>query len=322
MKRITATFLLGGAGIAAATLGLLVDKATLERIFTGFSTLFNNALKAAPTDWQRVAMVVPSSGAGNHYGWLERFPRLRKWIGEKFIKALKAGHYYKANEDWETTIAVDRNDIEDDQLGIYNAQAQMAGDAAGELEQIIVDDLRANSFTATGIDGQYFYDTDHPVGDTTASNKGTAALSAATQAAVAASYGLARIAIMALTDSEGMSLRLVPNLLEVGPAQEVVARIICEADKLVDNSPNPYRGTAAVYVNPAISDNSWFLHVTNKGSLRPYIIQMRKAPVLVPQVSMENDDVFMKREYKYGAEARATGIYGFWQLSYGSTGAA
>ena len=28
------------------------------------------------------------------------------------IRAL--GKYYKANEDWETTIAVDRNDIEDD----------------------------------------------------------------------------------------------------------------------------------------------------------------------------------------------------------------
>ncbi len=49
---------------------------------------------------------------------------------------------------------------------------------------------------------------------------------------------------------------------------------------------------------------------------------MRKRPVFVKQTGEENDDVFNKGEYKFGAEARATGVYGFWQLSYGSTGTA
>ena len=35
----------------------------------------------------------------------------------------------------------------------------------------------------------------------------------------------------------------------------------------------------------------------------------------------EADDVFMRKKYKFGAEARAAGGYGLWQLSYGSTGA-
>lgn len=47
---------------------------------------------------------------------------------------------------------------------------------------------------------------------------------------------------------------------------------------------------------------------------------MRKAPVFVQRVSPENDDVFLRGEFKFGAEARATGTYGFWQLSVGSTG--
>lgn len=301
--------------------GLLVNKTTLDSLFTGLKTIFHNTLKAQAGTWAATAMEVPSSAAGEDYAWLSRFPKFRKWVGEKVVKVLKAGKYYKKNEDWETTIAVDRNDIEDDRLGIYNNQAQGAGESAGELNDIIVDDLKNSAFTSTCFDGQYFYDTDHPVGNTSVSNKGTAALSAATSAAALASYGAARAAIMMFKDEEGMPLRLVPDTLEVGPALESVARKICEHDKLEDNSPNPYKGTAKVLVNPAItSATQWMLHVTTKQSVKPFIVQIRKRPTFVQQTSAENDDVFNRREFKFGAEARATGVYGFWQLSYGSTG--
>ena len=308
--------------------GMLVNKSALDSIFTGLKTIFNNTLKAEPGTWQATAMEVPSTGAGEDYAWLSRFPKMRKWVGEKFVKALEAGKYYKKNEDWETTIGVLRNDIEDDRLGIYTTQAMGAGESAGELRDIIVDDLKNTAFASECMDGQFFYDTDHPLknsdGETSSvSNKGTAALSAATLAAVEASYGAARQAIMGYTDSEGMPLRLIPDTLEVPPALEAVARIICEKDKLVDNSPNPYQGTAKVIVNPALtSATGWMLHVTSKQSVKPFIIQMRKSPVFVSQTDMSADDVFNRAEFKFGAEARATGLYGFWQLSYGSTGAA
>ena len=306
--------------------GMLVNKSSLDSIFTGLKTIFNNTLKAQPGTWQATAMEVPSTGSGEDYAWLSRFPKMRKWVGDKFVKVLEAGKFYKANEDWETTIAVDRNDIEDDRLGIYNTQAMGAGESAAELRDIIVDSLKNGGFTQTCMDGQYFYDTDHPLKTSdgvasSVSNKQTKALSAATLAAVDASYGVARKGIMNFTDSEGMPLRLVPDTLEVPPALEGVAKIIAEADKLQDNSPNPYKGTCKVLVNPALtSATAWFLHVTSKQSIKPFIIQMRKAPVFVSQTDMAADDVFNKREFKYGAEARATGVYGFWQLSHGSTG--
>lgn len=304
-----------------AVAGMLVNASTLQSVFTGLKTLFNNALTATKGNWQKTAMEVPSSAAGEDYAWLTRFPRMRKWIGDKVVKSIAAGKYYKANEDWEATIEVDRNDIEDDRLGLYNNQAQMAGESAGELHDIIVDDLKNNAFVQTCFDGQYFYDTDHPVGDASVSNKITKALSAATLAAVDASFGAARIAMMNLKDEEGMPLRLIPDTLEVPPALEGVARIIAEQDKLQDNSPNPYKGTVKVEVNPGLtSSTAWFLHVTQKQSIKPFIVQMRKKPVFVSQTSQENDDVFNRKKFKYGAEARATGLYGFWQLSAGSTG--
>jgi len=310
-----------GIAISFGMAGMLVNKTSLDSIFTGLKTIFNNVLKAQTGNWQATAMEVQSNSKSEEYAWLSRFPMMRKWIGDKSIKSLEANNYTAINEDWETTIAVKRNDIEDDSLGIYSTQAQMAGDSAAELHDIILDDLKNNGFTNTGLDGQFFYDTDHEVNGASVSNKLATVLSTATPATAAAGYGAARTAIMKFTDEEGMPLRLVPDTLEVPPALEAIANKMIMADTLDDQSPNPYKGTATVIVNPALtSDTAWYLYVTSK-AVKPFIIQMRKRPVFVSQTSMENDDVFNKAEYKFGAEARATGVYGFWQLAIGSTGA-
>lgn len=42
--------------------------------------------------------------------------------------------------------------------------------------------------------------------------------------------------------------------------------------------------------------------------------------MFVQMTDQNAEDVFMRGEFKYGAEARAAGGYAFWQLSYGSTG--
>ncbi|MEN1361699.1 Mu-like prophage major head subunit gpT family protein, partial [Pseudomonas aeruginosa] len=85
----------------------------------------------------------------------------------------------------------------------------------------------------------YFIDTDHPVGDASVSNKGTAPLSNASQAAAKASYGAARTAMKKFKDEEGRSLNVSPNVLLVGPALEEVAKMLLTNPKLADNTPNP-----------------------------------------------------------------------------------
>jgi len=299
---------------------MLVNKSNLTAVFINLKTTFNKAFDAAPSIWEKTTMRIPSGSSQNDYSWLSRFPKMVKWLGSKTIKALKANKYTVVNDDWEATVEVDRNDIEDDNIGIYAPMAQDAGFSAKQLPDEIDADLKNNAFTNPCYDGQYFYDTDHPVAGASVSNKGTAALSAATTALATASYGAARTAIMSGRDDDGRPLGLIPDVLEVGPALEATARLICESDKLTDQSPNPYKGTAMVLVNPRItSTTQWMLHVTNR-PLKPYIYQERKKPVFVQQTNPDTEDVFMNKKFKFGAEARAAGGYGLWQLSYGSTG--
>lgn len=299
---------------------MLVNKQALSVLFVSLKTIFNNAFQAAPSSWQKIAMEVPSSAGQNDYGWLSNFPKMRRWVGAKQVKSLEAYKYSVVNEDWEATVEVDRNHIEDDQLGIYQPQAQMIGLSAAQLPDEIVYEAVNKGFAALCYDGQYFFDTDHPVGDASVSNKSVAVLSNATLAAAQAGYGAARTAMKKFKDEEGRSLNILPNVLLVGPALEDTARALLTNDKLADDKPNPYKGTAELVVDARIeSDTAWFLLDTSK-PVKPFVYQKRKAPVFVQQTNPDAEDVFNLKKYKFGAEARAAGGYGFWQLAFGSTG--
>ncbi|NPA72679.1 MAG: head protein [Gammaproteobacteria bacterium] len=299
---------------------MIVNKANLDEIFKNLKLAFNKAFTATKTVWPKIAMKVQSTGAENNYKWLSKFPKMRKWVGNKHIKSLEAFEYTIKNDDFEVTIEVDRNDVEDGQIGGLAIEAAGAGESAKNLPEEIIEELVNRSFDSKCYDGQFFLDTDHEVNGASVSNKGTSKLDASTAATAAASYGAARTAMREFKDDEGRSLRVNPNVLLVPPALEDTANVLMTSDKLPDGSINIYKGTAEVVVMPGLtSDTAWFLLDTSKTVL-PYILQERKAPVLVSQTSMDNESVFNSRKFLFGAEARMSGGYAFWQLAYGSDG--
>lgn len=300
---------------------MLVNKASIQAVFISLKTTFNNAFEAAPAVWDKIAMKITSESSQNDYAWLSSFPKMREWVGEKVVKNLEAHKYTVLNKSFEATVGVKRDDIDDDNLGIYGPQAQMAGFSAKQWPDELVMLLVNAAFTANCYDGQCFCDTDHPVGNGVVSNKGTAALSIATLAAAQASFGAARTAMRKFKDDEGRPLNITPEILLVGPALGDTARALMTNDRLEDGKPNPYKGVATVVEDARIeSDTAWFLLDTSK-PVKPFIFQERKAPVFVSQISEENDDVFNKALFKFGAESRGNAGFGLWQLCYGSTGA-
>ncbi|HDY4894118.1 TPA: Mu-like prophage major head subunit gpT family protein [Yersinia enterocolitica] len=299
---------------------MIVNAKVVKQIFVNLKATFQKAFSQAPTDWQKVAMVVTSTGKENDYSWLSRFPKMREWIGDKAVKALEAFNYTIRNKDFEATIEVDRNDIEDEQLLGYAQQAAAAGQSAAELPSYIVFALLSNGFVNLCYDGQPFFDTDHAVRGVSVSNKSTKKLTYQTLAQAKASYGLARATLRNMKDEEGASLKIQPNLLIVPPALEDDANYLMTADRFPDNTPNIYKGTAEVLVVPELkTDTEWFL-VDAKQSMKPLIYQERKKPTFVEQTTEESPDVFMRKKFLFGAEARGNGGYGFWQMAFGSTG--
>lgn len=305
---------------------MLINKSTLTAVFLTVKTEFNNALKTEGALWDKIAMRVMSTTKQNDYAWLSKFPKMRKWVGEKRIKSLEAMQYTIVNDDWEATVEVHRNDIEDDNLGIYGPQARMAGESARDLPDDIVFDLVNNGFSNLCYDGQPFFDDDHPVRnpatgeDVSVSNKLTKVLDASTLAKAQGSLGAALTKIRTFKDDEGRPLDIRPNVLLVPPALVDTANVLAMNDRLEDGKPNPYKGQLEVVMSGRLnSATAWFV-LDNRQAVKPFIYQQRKAPVFVSQTNMDADDVFNKAIYKFGAEARAAGGYGFWQLAVGSTG--
>ncbi|WP_279499461.1 Mu-like prophage major head subunit gpT family protein [Aeromonas veronii] len=141
----------------------MITPALLQSLFTGFKKNFEDAKSEAPAQYTKIATVIKSTTKSNTYGWLGKFPNLRKWVGDRVIESMKAHGYQIVNEDFEATVGVDRNDIEDDELGIYAPMFAEMGRSAGIHPDELCFGLLGAGFTTPCYDGQYFFDTDHPV---------------------------------------------------------------------------------------------------------------------------------------------------------------
>lgn len=140
-----------------------VNRASLAGINTAFNTIFNGALGGVEVTWPKVAMNVPSTTRENDYRWLGKLKGMREWIGDRVVDNVIKDGYKVVNKSFENTVAVDRDDMADDQIGIYNPLVADLGQTAAELPDELVWNLLNDGFTTPCYDGQYFFDTDHPV---------------------------------------------------------------------------------------------------------------------------------------------------------------
>jgi phage major head subunit gpT-like protein len=143
---------------------MLINSANIKNLFQGFNTSFNKGIQAAPSRYKDVAMVIPSTTSETTYGWLGQFPKLREWVGDRVVKNLTSQSYAVVNKLFESTVSIKRTDIEDDQYGIYAPLMEEIGRATGDHPDELIFALLASGFSTICYDGQFFFDTDHPVG--------------------------------------------------------------------------------------------------------------------------------------------------------------
>lgn len=141
----------------------IVTSSVLNAIRTGFRKNFEDAKTKGEPMYTAVATVVPSTTKSNTYGWLGQWPGFTEWVGNRTLKSMKEHAYSITNKDYESTVAVDRNDIEDDNLGVYGPMMTEMGYAASVFPDELIFPLLGAGFATLCYDGQYFFDTDHPV---------------------------------------------------------------------------------------------------------------------------------------------------------------
>lgn len=155
----------------------IVSNQTLNNLRTTVRGEFKIAFEKATAEsvYKKLATEIKSSSASNTYGWLSKFPQMRKWVGDRVIKDLSEASYQIVNELYESTLGIQRTDIEDDNLGQYSTIARSMGQETSDFLDREVAKLLKNGFENTCYDGQNFFDDEHPVYPT-ADGTGTASL--------------------------------------------------------------------------------------------------------------------------------------------------
>jgi len=218
---------------------MIINQQNLTNLYMALSTAFNSAWEETQPWYEKVAMVVPANTRTVDYKFLASFPLVQEWIGDRQIQSLAAYGFQLITKDYEATIEIERNDIEDDQLGIYNPIVAELGRTIKQHPDALMAKLMEEGFATTIYDGSTFFAADHPVGDTTVSNLGSG------------------------------------------------------------------------------SSTAWYLFDTTR-KVKPFIFQLRRQAELVRQDRPDDDQVFMRKKFRYGIDYRAAAGYGLWQLAYGS----
>lgn len=142
---------------------MIINRQSLTTLNTGYKANFQRGFAGVAPMWEKIATRVPSATAAEEYGWLGAFPGMREWIGERQIKNLAQHGYTIKNRRFEATVSVPVTAISDDQHGIYAPMMEEMGRSAADHPDTLVYGLLKDGFSINCYDGQFFFDTDHPV---------------------------------------------------------------------------------------------------------------------------------------------------------------
>lgn len=218
---------------------MLINSGNLSTLYRAFNAAYREGFGQAPADHVPVMMEVTSMTSEEEYGWLGQWPSLREWVGERVARSIAEHGYVVKNKKFESTVFVKRDNIEDDHYGVYAPLFNEMGRAAAAHPcELVYATLKAG-FEQLCYDGQYFFDTDHPIEGASVSNDGGG------------------------------------------------------------------------------SGTSWFLLDCSR-MIKPIVFQRRRDYHMQHMDMLDDEQVFMREEFRYGVDARVNAGYGIWQLGYGS----
>jgi phage major head subunit gpT-like protein len=153
-----------------------ITAGNLSALFTGFNIIFQRGFEKPPSYYEKIATVVRSTSRQTTYPWLGRTTKFREWLGDRVVQALETHTYTIVNKDFEDTISISRNDIEDDTYGVYEPVIEQLGWDTKVHPDSLLFTMVKNAVNAPAsvlsFDGQPFFSATHPVGPMGASGDG------------------------------------------------------------------------------------------------------------------------------------------------------
>jgi phage major head subunit gpT-like protein len=295
-------------------------------LLAGLKTQFFTTFKEQESDYEKICTIVPSDKDTEHYAWLGALPSVREFIDERQVGEFSEYEYQIKNKTWESTIAVDRAAIEDDQYGQVGVRVKaLAMEARAHLDQLAFG-LLANGFTANCYDGTPFFGT-HPLGKNSPV-AGQTQSNTVTDGLAGTSLTNAITAMRRTLNDQGRPMGIQPDTLVVPPDLEWEAWSLLNSIYHVDPviSPqtqnlasNPLRGMLRIVSTPYLTSPSQWFVLDSKRAVRAIVLQMRREFEFTALES-NSEEGFMRDQYLYGVRGRYNVGFGDWRSAYGSLG--
>lgn len=302
---------------------MLITKSVLQALQTSVSTIFRSAYRDTPTPILQLATRVTSNHKVETYGWMQRLLEMREWIGPRVIQGMQTQAYTLENKKFESTLAVDVDEIADDSLGLFAPRAEEFGRVGARLwEKLTIDALIAgNAATSLGFDGLSFFSASHTLNPAGLQSN---LISGGTSVFSSANLDIQRTAMQLFTGEDGRLLGVRPTHIVVPPALEMAARQILNAQTVTTGGTNIFNGLLGIIVVPELPGNGaasvWYM-VDLSAPIKPLLLQVRKPVTLVSKVNLTDDNVFWDQRLVWGLDARGVVGYGPWWLAMRFAGA-
>jgi len=302
-------------------------------LLAGMRTNFMQAYEVATKEHEALTTSILSTKSSETYPWLGGVPKMSEWKDERIPQGLLEHQFSITNRDFEASIAVDRNAIEDDQYGQIEVRVkELAVEAVrffDEMAFTLIGQGINTSGTAGSIyegvttscyDGKAFFATNHSEGDSgTQSNRGTTALSAtALQAAITI--------MKKFKNDKGKPAHVRPNLLVVPTDLEWEAKELLNSQYYPEEGTvtnklavNVLKGSLNLLVNDylaASDDNNWYVFDTNR-VVKPMILQKRQDPKF-SSLTQGTESAFMRKKLYFGVDWRGEIMWGDWRTGFAS----
>lgn len=299
----------------------MITKAVLQALQTSVSFIFASAYRDTPTPVDQLATTVSSTHSIETYGWMQRLLAMREWIGPRIKQGLQTQAYTLKNKSFEATLACDKEEIEDDSLGLFEPRARELGRVAARIWfQLLIDALAAGT-SALGFDGVAFFSASHPLnpaGVQSNLNLSTAlanTLTAADDEANAVRINTVVSAMRNYTGEDGRLLGVNPTHIIVPPSRELAVRRVLNTALIGGGNTNVMQGYLQTMVIPELEATPTIWYVADLSApIKPLILQKRKEVELVSKVDLNSDNVFWQREFIWGVDCRGVAGYGPWWL--------
>ena len=312
----------------------------------GVRAVYNRAFAQAASRRPKFAdavKVLPSGQRLESYAWANAAPLMSRWEGDKRFTPITTHRQEIINADWQVTLPVDRNLIEDDQIGGIMQQIETMGMlAAWNHVRVAIREVLLQNPVAH--DGQKL------IANTAGNRKFDNDLdgSGIDLANLAEDLEAAETAMMLFQGDNGEPFEWMPNAIVCHPKLRRRFEMLMTSRTLpvatgsqgdrADTARaagaaevgNPYMGEYMVIPEPRLgltgyrtgadsraTVNSWYLLATMY-PVGPIVWQERKAPRFVSNTrgmmgsggADMSDAEYMRRELRYGAEARGEAAAG------------